>query len=141
MGGPVQATAKKKRRIVSEKELWATADKVLKEFQESSEERYERAMKVYNAQSPQTQDALDRMVDLLSGIARKHMRVKLKGAEEVAVVILPDQVIRQNMHYMAVEILIDLAQMDVQVEDFAMPPNMCAVCKGEVKPRKKVRRG
>lgn len=138
---PVVAKKKPRRVPISEKVLWKAADKSLKEFQASSEERYAQAMKVYDAQSPNTQDALDRMIDLLSGIARRKMWVGVRGRQDERVVMtLPDQVIKQNMTYMAVEILLDLAQMDVQVEDFKMPANLCAVCKNEIKPAKKKRR-
>lgn len=133
------AAAKKKpkavvRKRVPEKKLWEHMEKVMVEFTKASERRYAKAMKVYDAQDAITQDALDRMVDHLCAIARKKMYVGTQTDRVVAAI--PDQVVKNNMTYMAVEILIDLAQMDIQIEGFKMP-KLCAVCKDEIKPRKK----
>ena len=123
---------------VSDNQLQVMAEKALADFKEAAEDRYNRAMKVYEAQDNETKDALDRMIDLLSGIARKRMWVApSRGSEHRAVVLLPDQVIRQNMTYMAVEILKDLAQMDVRVAGFKFPEGLCLVCSTEIKPKKK----
>lgn len=120
---------------VSEAKLQELATKALDDFREAAEERYQGAMAVYEAQDNETKDALDRMIDLLSGIARKRMWVApSRGSDIKAVVLLPDQVIRQNMTYMAVEILKDLAQMDVRVASFTFPDHLCGVCN---RPRKK----
>lgn len=139
------AVAKKKqksapRKRIPEKKLWEHMDKAMAEFKEASEERYERAMKVYNEQDALTQDALDRMIDILCAIARRHMWVGAGPNSDRVVQVIPDQVVKQNMTYMAVEILIDLAQMDVQVEGFKMPKNLCAVCRKEIRPKKKGKR-
>jgi hypothetical protein len=128
--------SKKAVKKVSEAKLYALAEKSLADFSAASEERYEGAMLVYNEQDNQTKDALDRMVDLLSGIARRRMWVSA-GGENRMVMTLPDQVIRQNMTYMAVEILKDLATFDVRVDNFTFPDHLCGVCN---RPRKKVKK-
>lgn len=137
--------AKKKRKEitrkkVSEAKLWKLMDKALDDFKAASEERYERAMLVYNEQDANTQEALDRMIELLCSIARRRMWVGTGPQSDKVIAELPDQVIKQNMTYMAVEILIDLAQMDVQVENFKMPDNLCAICRTKIKPTKKKRK-
>ena len=120
---------------ISEAKLQALAEKSLKEFQAAAEERFKHAKAVYDEQDAATQDALDRMIDLLSGIARKRMWVSpTRAGDARAVMTLPDQVIRQNMTYMAVEILKDLAHMDVRVANFKFSKKLCATCN---RPRKK----
>lgn len=133
---------KKKSKIatkkVSEKQLQQMAEKALQDFKDASEDRYKRAMVVYNEQDSETKDALDRMIDLLSGIARRRIWVApSRGSEHRAVVLIPDHVVRQNMVYMAVEVLKDLAQMDVRVANFSFPKTLCIVCNNPVKKRKK----
>jgi len=139
------AIKKKSRPVVikkvSEAKLQQMAQEALDNFKAASEERYERAKKVYDAQDNETKDALDRMIDLLSGIARKRMWVsQTRGSNVKAIVLLPDQVIRHNMFYMAVEILKDLAQMDVRIASFKFPEGLCLVCSNEIKPKKKRRK-
>ena len=135
--------AKKKAKPakkMSEAKLRKLADKALAQFQAEAAERYELAMKVYKQQDSATKDALDRMIDLLCRIARTQMWVGTgTGKRERIVLSIPDQVVRQNMTYMAVEILLDLAQMDVKVEGFRFP-DMCVVCKKQVKPKKSKRK-
>ena len=132
--------AKKKSRPafkkMSETKLRELADQSLAAFQADSELRYQGAKAVYDEQDNQTKDALDRMIDLLSGIARRRMWVSA-GGENRMVVTLPDQVIRHNMTYMAVEILKDLAIFDVKVDNFTFPDHLCGVCN---RPRKKVKK-
>lgn len=127
----------KPTKRVSEAKLRELGDQALAEFQEASQDRYDRAMVIYEAQDNETKDALDRMIDLLSGIARKRMWVGAgRHSDSRLVMTLPDQVIRHNMTYMAVEILKDLAQMDVRVASFKFPKDLCIVCNRPTKKKK-----
>src|SRR5262245_45492169 len=128
---------KKSRKRVSETELWKLADKALQDFQLSSADRAARAKRVYDLQDNATKDAIDRIQDVLSEIARRHMWVGLAGDSHRVVQVIPDQVVRDNMLYMAVEIMLDLARMDIQVEGFVIPKNLCAECKNLIQPRKR----
>jgi len=135
--------AKKKSKPVvvkkmSEAKLTELAEQTMTEFQAAAEDRYKGAKAVYDEQDAETQDALDRIIDLLSGIARKHMWVaSSRGSDHRMVIPIPDQTIRYNTTYMAVEILKDLAQMDVKVAGFKFPKKLCAVCNRPVKKKGK----
>ena len=135
----MSAVKKKPKKIrISQKKLDKLAGEALDNFTKESEKRYERAMKVYNTQKIEAQDALDRMIDILCVIARRKLAVRVRGSWDDAVVFtIPDEVIKKNMTYMAVEILKDLVYMDVQVDDFHWPTDICAECGAPVTPKKK----
>lgn len=130
----------KPSKKVSENQLQALAEKALTDFKQASLVRFQQAAKVYDAQDPATKDALDRMIDVLIQVARRRMWVApSRGSEHRAVVQLPEEVIRQNATYMAVEIMKDLALMDVRVEGYKFPDGMCGVCHRPLKTKKKVK--
>jgi hypothetical protein len=62
------------------------------------------------------------------------------GKGDRIVVEIPNDAIWNNALYMAVEILKDLAYMDIRVADFTWPTDLCMECGTEIKPiRKKAR--
>ncbi len=127
--------AKKK---INEAKMQKIAGGALKEFQEAAQGRYRRAKVVYDAQDSETQDSLDRMIDLLGRTARKTMWVSAsKGSSQKVLVPLPGDAIHHNTFYMAVEILKDLGQMDVKVGGFTFPKDVCAVCSTPIKKKVK----
>lgn len=132
-----KVTKKKPKRTMSESELQKQATRVMADFTAEAKARYDKAKKLYDKQDADTQEALDRMTTLLCRIAKRHMWVGVGKVGDRVVSEIPETVIYHNMFYMAVEILKDLAQMDVKVAGFEMPSTLCAECHTELKPSKK----
>lgn len=127
------AVAKKKSKKVtkklSENKLQEKADTRLAEFKAQSLVRFQQASKVIDQQDPATKDAIDRMIGQLVAISRRRMWVaESRGSDHRAIVDIPEETIRHNATYMALEIVKDLALMDVQVEGFKYPKGMCGTC-------------
>lgn len=127
---------KKPKKAVSESELHKLAEKAMEDFKSEAKARYDKAQKLYKKQDADTQDALDRMTTLLCRIARRHMWVGVGKKGDRVVFTIPEETIFHNMSYMAVEILKDLAQMDVKVAGFDFK-NLCMECHTELKPTAK----
>ena len=132
--------AKKKadKRKVTDEQLRKAAQSVMDEFKAESEARYRKAKKHYNSQDDDTQEVLDRITTHLLRIARKHMWVGV-GNDKI-VMQIPEEIIYHNMFYMAVEILKDLALMDVRVANYTFPADVCVECGKEIKAKKKAKR-
>jgi hypothetical protein len=134
---------KKKRPSIDEEELRKLADQAMEDFKREAKARYDKAMRVYNAQDGDTQEAFDRMISLLVRIARKTMWVGVGKRSDRIVMPIPEETITHNMTYLAVEVLKDLAQMDVKVAGFKFPKGLCVECYAQItqaKPKKKVRK-
>lgn len=129
----MKKNAKKK---VSEKELHALASKAMDEFKAEAKKRHEIARRLYERQDDETQEALDRMTTLLVRIAKRHMWVGVGKQGDKIVFTIPEETVYHNMFYMAVEILKDLAQMDVKIAGFDFPRDVCADCHVPIKPAK-----
>lgn len=127
---------KKSKNLVSESELRKLGEKAMEDFTAEAKARYNKAHRLYAKQDDATQDALDRMTTLLCRIARKHMWVGVGKKGDRVVFTIPEQTIYHNMFYMSVEILKDLAQMDVKIAGFDFH-GLCAECHRELKPAKK----
>jgi hypothetical protein len=133
----VTPVKKKGAKKVSEVELRKLAEQAMADFTSESQARKDKAQKLYDKQDSETQDALDRMTTLLCRIAKRHMWVGVGKKGDRIVMTIPETTIYHNMFYMSVEILKDLAQMDVKVSGFEMPSTLCAECHTELKPSKK----
>jgi len=115
------------------------------EFMVASFDRMTQAKAVYDMQDAVTRDSIDRMQALLIRLARTRMWVVVgenkKGKKERVICDLPHDAIWNNALYMAVQMLKDLAYMDIRVANFNWPVDLCVECGTEIKPiRKKVRR-
>lgn len=128
---------KKAPKPISESELRKLADAAMEDFKAEAKARYDKAHKVYVKQDDDTQDALDRMVTLLCRIARRNMWVSAGKRGDRLVLTIPDETVYHNMFYMGVEILKDLAIMDIRIANYTPPADLCAECGKEVKPKKK----
>jgi hypothetical protein len=119
--------------------LDAAVKKAQADFMVESFDRMKYAKAVYDHQNLAAQDAIDRMQSLLIRQARKYMWVGAGKGDRI-VVEIPNDAIWNNALYMAVEILKDLAYMDIRVADFTWPTDLCMECGTEIKPiRKKAR--
>lgn len=129
----------KPHKKVSEARLFEMAQKAMADFSAEAKKRYDKAHRSYKQQDDDTQDALDRMTTLLCRIARKKMWVTTGGRQDRVVMTIPEETVYHNMFYMAVEILKDLAVMDVRVANYTFPADTCVECGKtiELKPRAK----
>lgn len=126
----------KKAKAVNLDELRKLAGQAMEDFKIEAKARHDKAHKLYVKQDDDTQDALDRMTALLVRIARRQMWVGVGGKQDRLVMVIPEETIYHNMVFMAVEILKDLAQMDVRVAGFKFVHNLCAECYAEISPKK-----
>lgn len=117
---------KKKVKAVSESEI----DAVLQSLDADAENRHNKARAFFEAQDPETREAIERVASCLQRIARRQIAVGRGTARTV--VSLTDDTIVGNAFYMAVECFKDLAQMDVKVANFTFP-KLCMVCGKVVK--------
>jgi len=112
----------------------------LKMWEEQNAARLRIAQAHFDAQDKETQEVIllvrDRIVSYSSGHAAFYPDGK-RGAR-IAVEIDP-QWVTGNAFYMATQIMLDLAKMDVQVANYKFPDLICLEC-GEPVRDKKVRK-
>lgn len=137
---PVKKKKAKPVKRISEAKLRELAKKAMDDFIADAKKRYNHAHEIYKQQDADTQDALDRIIALLCQITRRNMWVQVGAREDRLVLTIPDETIYNNMFYMAVEIIKDLAVMDIRVANYKHPANLCAMCGATVKPKKKGRK-
>jgi hypothetical protein len=99
---------------------------IVDDFKMLSEVRQEIAKDAYDAQDEITQRTIDRMVATLQQYATGYITAKV-GRTAVPVAIDNDY-IGMNLFYLAVEIVKDLAFMDIRVAEFEFPEQVCANC-------------
>lgn len=110
--------------------------KALAAFQDVSQERLQYAKAVYDHQNHTAQDAIDRIQSVLIRQARRRAYVGENKTSRV-VVELPNDAIWNNALYMAIEIMKDLAYMDIRVSGFTWPPDLCIECGKPIKRHKR----
>jgi len=124
MAKPIPAKAKRKS------ERKAEIKRQVEIFQKATKARYDLARKAFDAQDEQTQEVILRIQKMLCVNANGVVRVYFNGNRReggVAVTVDMDY-IEMNAFYMAIEILKDLAMMDVRVAKFKYPESFCAEC-------------
>jgi hypothetical protein len=99
---------------------------IVEEFQVLSEVRQEIAKDAYDVQDAGTQRTIDRMVATLQQYATGYITAKV--GKTVVPVKIDNDFIGMNLFYLAVEIVKDLAFMDIRVAEFEFPEQLCAVC-------------
>jgi len=97
-------------------------EKALERFRALAEKRYEIAMAAYNSQDKGTQQALDRIRDRL--VIGSTGLVTVKGQ----VIQVDIGIIEHNAMYVAIEIVKDLALLDIRVANYKFPEVLCAEC-------------
>ena len=116
--------------------LYVQAEKAMIQFSAESKARFESVQRLISYQDMDTRDAIERMTNLLVRLARRRMWFGVGNRDDRIVLDIPEQTVEWNMTYMAVEILKDLGQMDVQIEAFDFNPGLCCECQVPVKPSK-----
>jgi len=97
----------------------------LDEFVAVSLVKYEMAEEVYDAQDDETRTAINAIMGVLSTYATGNMTIK---GESIKV---PDTALQQNLLYLAVEVVKDLALLGIRVANFEFP-KLCVTCGVEV---------
>jgi len=117
---------KKTKRSAEQKEV----DKQVEIFKRATQARYDLARQTFDAQDEATQDVITRIQKMLCLNANGIVRVWLKGSkrQKSFMVTVEMDYIEMNAFYMAIEILKDLAMMDVRVAKFKFPESFCAEC-------------
>jgi len=124
MAKPIPHRAKKKAS--RNKEI----EKQVELFQRATQARYDLARQAFDAQDEQTQEVIVRIQKMLcvnaSGVVKFHPN---GNRREGGIPVTVDMdYIEMNAFYMAMEILKDLAMMDVRVANFKFPESFCAEC-------------
>lgn len=96
------------------------------EFESISLVKYEMAKDAYDLQDDKTQKVIDRIVGTLQQYATGHITVKVGGS--YVPVKITNEYLGFNLLYLAVEVVKDLAFLDIRVESFKFPELLCAVC-------------
>ena len=99
---------------------------IVDEFKELSEVRLEIAQDAYNVQDDETKKTIDRMVATLQQYATGYITAKVN--KTAVPVKIDHDYIGYNLFYLAVEIVKDLAFMDIRVAEFEFPEQLCASC-------------
>lgn len=95
-----------------------------------SEAKYEIAKDIYDTQDKLTQEVIDHIVTTLQTYASGTAQVKV-GREKQTIQI-SDEHRDYNLLYLAIEIVKDLAFMDIKVANFEFAPGLCASCGSEL---------
>jgi hypothetical protein len=96
------------------------------EFTSLSEVRLDMALDAYSVQDEETQAVIDRIAATLQQYATGYVTAKVgKAAIPVAI---DNDLLGYNLFYLAVEIVKDLAFMDIRVAEFEFPDQVCASC-------------
>jgi hypothetical protein len=105
---------------------------VVEEFKATSLVKYEMAMDAYNLQDKETRAVIDRIVATLQQYATGFLNVKV-GSTYTPIKIDNDY-LGYNLLYLAVEVVKDLAFLQIKVANFVFPPSLCYKCGAEVIP-------
>ena len=127
---------------IPKKAVGSAERRELELFRASTEARHRLALDVFNHQDSDTQEVIERIQDRLSIGANGVVRVWPDGKRGKSVLLnVGLDYMQMNALYVAVEILSDLAMMDVQVANFEFPTNVCSECGVKLNsPRRKKRR-
>jgi hypothetical protein len=114
-----------------------SSDKLVKEAiarQKSiSEVKYEIAREAFDLQDDKTKEVIDRMVETLRNYTTGYINVQLQPPTGALVPVrLDNEYLGYNLLFLAVEIVKDLALLDIKVANFKFPPSMCVKCGAEL---------
>lgn len=139
--------AKKKiptKKVKANKEIQEQVDL----FKRATQARYDLARQTFDAQDEETQEVIYRIQKMLSMNANGYVRFHPRGNKRLGSVPVSVGMdyIEMNAFYLAIEILKDLAYMDVRVAKFQFDEAHCIECgvklndRGKGKKRKKAKR-
>jgi hypothetical protein len=105
----------------------------IEQYKSVSEIKYELAKEAYDEQDAATQAVIDRMVETLRTYCTGYINVQLQPPTGARVPVkLTNEYLGYNLLFLAVEIVKDLALLDIKVASFRFPKSMCAVCGAEL---------
>lgn len=108
---------------------------VVEDFEAMSLVKHEMAVDAYELQDKETQAVIDRIVATLRQFATGFITAKVGGT--YVPVPIDNKYLGYNLLYLAVEIVKDLAFLDIRVATFEFPPSLCVKCGAEVIPEKR----
>ena len=114
-----------------------SSDKLMQEavdrHKSISEVKYELAKEAYDAQDDDTKAVIDKMVETLRTYCTGYINLQLQPPTGAMVPVkLNNEYLGYNLLFLAVEIVKDLALLDIKVASFKFPPSMCATCGAEL---------
>lgn len=133
MAKPIPKKAARNKAIEIERDI----------FQKATQARYDLARQAFDAQDPETQMVITRIQKMLCQNANGVIKLWPNGnkrAERAVMVTVAMEYIEMNAFYVAIEILKDLAMMDVRVAQFKFPESFCADCGVKLNDRGKGRK-
>lgn len=108
-------------------------EEAVEQFKSVSEIKHELAMEAYDLQDKATQTVIDKMVDTLRTYCTGYINVQLQPPTGALVPVkISNEYLGFNLFFLAVEIVKDLALLDIKVANFKFPPSMCATCGAEL---------
>jgi hypothetical protein len=127
--------AKKKKRLVAKKKAKISDAYIrgeLRDFTKRTEERYEGAKTLYDAQDERTRGAVDRMVQKMIEMAGEPVAT-IKNGKVSRTVKVDVELQEKNFFYIAMRIMVGMAQWDIRVANFVLPGKKCAICQSRVR--------
>lgn len=98
-------------------------------FEAATKARYRIAMAAFDTQDEKTKEAIRMIRDRLSALATGTIRIFPQGRKNPGVTVqVSQELVDNNLLYMATEIIKDLAFMDIRVEGYEFPKVYCAEC-------------
>ena len=95
-------------------------------FEEVSAVKYDLAHEVYDAQDDETKMLIDKIEHTLRQYATATVKIGKRNWD------ITEEQLHFNLFYLAVEVVKDLALLDIRVGNFTFPEDVCATCGGEV---------
>lgn len=122
--------AKKKKPANGKTKMPKEVVKQVEIFKRATQARYDLARQAFDSQDEDTQNVITRIQKMLCVNANGIIRVYVDGQKrnKSYTVTVEMDYIEMNAFYMAIEILKDLAMMDVKVAGFKFPESNCSEC-------------
>lgn len=107
-------------------------------FESVSELKFELAREAYDVQDEETQRVIDRILATLQTHATGYITVQLQPPHgAIYPVKISNEYLTYNLLWLAMEVVKDLALLDIRVASFEFPPSLCTKCGAEIIPEKK----
>ncbi len=107
-------------KSMSQKQIDREIDRMLKDYDEITDERYDWAKKMLKGQPPELLRCVNRMVAVMKQMSKTaNATVTVRGAQ--IKVNIPEMVQERNFIYCAVRIILALAAIDIQIAGFKAP--------------------
>ena len=113
--------------------LWKLGEERLTILTKQVDDEFKLAKQVYDEQDDETQESIDRIHETLMTVGAVCMWVSTSRTGPRHIVYYGDELRRKMNTVLAVNIVRDLAQMDIQVSDFKFTKTNCASCNKPIK--------